>query len=104
MDGALSRAAQALGEWHYYKAKEAWGKNEEQDAGRDLALAADYLQHAANSAHYEFGPDTSKVITDFYDHGRWDVETTTYDHNTLGMHLQSIEKMISELAAKLKQA
>jgi hypothetical protein len=62
MDSALGRAAHALGEWHYYKAKESWGKNEEQNAGRDLAMAANYLQHAATSAHYQYGPDSTKVI------------------------------------------
>jgi hypothetical protein len=104
MDSALGRAAQALGEWHYFKAKESWGKNEEQDAGRDLAMAANYLQHAATSAHFQYGPDTSKVITDFYRHGWFEGETVKYDHNTLGQHLQSIEKAISELAKKMKQA
>lgn len=104
IDAALARSAQALGEWHYYKAKESWGKNEEKDAGRNLAMAADYLQHAANSAHFEYGPDTTKIITDYYYHGWWNGETTTYDHNTLGMHLQSIEKALSELGAKLKNS
>jgi hypothetical protein len=104
MDGALGRAAQALGEWHFYKANEAWGKNEEQDAGRDLAMAAEYLQHAANSAHYEFGPDTTKVVTDFYKNVNWQSETTKFDHNTLGMHLEGIQKAIKELGEKLKKA
>jgi hypothetical protein len=104
MDGALARAARALGEWHFYKAKESWGKDEEQDAGRDLAMAAKYLQHAANSAHYEFGPDTTSVITDYYGEGGWTGETVTYDHNRLGKDLQSIEQAINELAQKMKSS
>jgi hypothetical protein len=104
MDSALARASQALGEWHYYKATQSWGENEEEDAGRDLAMAANYLQHAANSAHYEFGADTTKVITDYYRHGSWDGESVAYDHNKLGKDLQSIEKAVKELATKMKNA
>ncbi len=103
MDSALGRAAEALGEWHYYKAKEAYGKNEAQDAGRDLAMAANYMQHAANSAHYQFGADTQNVITDYYNHGWWVGEDVTVDHDKLGKDLQGIEKAISGLAEKLKK-
>ena len=53
LDGSLAKAASALSEWHYYKAKESWGKNETQDAARDLEMAAHYLQYAANSAHLD---------------------------------------------------
>ncbi len=101
MDRSLARAAQALAEWHYYNAKEAWGRSEEADAGRDLEMAAQYLQHAANSAHFEFGPDTQKVITQVYRHGKETSETLTVDHNTLGMHLQGIEKAVKELGEQM---
>ena len=104
LDWALGRAAQALGEWHYYKAKESWGKSEEQDAGRNLAMAANYLQHAANSAHYQFGPDTTSVITDYYSKGWWTGETVDYEHNRLGKDLQSIEKAVNDFAQKMKDA
>ena len=70
MDASLAKAAHALSEWHYYKAKESWGKGEEKDAGHDLELAALYLQHAANSAHYQFGADTQEVITKIYHNGK----------------------------------
>jgi hypothetical protein len=99
-----ANAAVALSEWHYYKAKESWGKNEEQDAGHDLALAAEYLKNAANSAHHEFGLHTTKIITDYYNHGWWEGETTTYDHDTLGMHLESIEKGLKELGNTMSTA
>ena len=70
-------------------------------AGRDLEMAAQYLQHAANSAHFEFGPDTQKVITQVYRHGKETSETLTVDHNTLGMHLQGIEKAVKELGEQM---
>lgn len=104
LEATLARAAQALGEWHYYKASESWGKNEEQDAGQDLAMAANYLQHAANSAHYQFGADTTEVITDYYKHGWWEDETVTFDHNKLGKDLQAIEKAMKQLSEKLKKS
>jgi hypothetical protein len=102
MDASLARAATALSEWHYYKAKESWGKDETQDAGRNLEMAAHYLQNAANSAHYEFGPDVTEVTTKLYEHGKLNSETVHYDHDTLGMHLQSIERAINDLSVALK--
>jgi len=103
MEATLARAAQALGEWHYYKASESWGENEEQDAGRDLAMAANYLQNAANSAHYQFGPDTTEVITDYYKHGWWESKAVTIDHNKLGKDLETIQKAMKQLSEKLKK-
>ncbi len=102
MDGSLARAASALSEWHFYKSKEAWAKDEGQDAGRDLAMAAQYLQHAANSAHYQFGPDTTEVVTKLYEHGKLKSESTHYDHDALGRDLQSIETAINDLSVALK--
>lgn len=102
MDAALAKAAAALSEWHYYKAHESYGKGEEKVAGHDLALAARYLQHAANSARYQFGSDTSDTITDYYDNGWWIGETKTYDHNTLGRDLQTIQKGIKDLGNAMK--
>lgn len=103
LDGGLAKAASALGEWHYYKAKESWGRNEAKDAAKDLEMAANYLQHAANSAHYQFGPDTVEVITKLFDHGKLKGEKVEFTHNDLGMHLQSIEKAINDLATALKK-
>lgn len=97
MDAALAKSAHALAEWHYYKAKESWGRSEEQDAGHDLQMAAQYLQHAADSAHYQFGADTVKVTTTLYEDGKEKSTTTSYNHNTLGMQLQQIEKAVKEL-------
>lgn len=103
MDASLARAATALSDWHYYKAKESWGKDETQDAGHNLAMAAQYLQHAANSAHYQFGPDTTETVTKLYEHGKLKSESTHYDHNKLGQHLQEIEKAINDLSVALKK-
>ena len=51
LDASLAKAAHALATWHFYRAKESWGKTEEADAGKDLVMAANYLQNAANSAN-----------------------------------------------------
>ena len=103
-DGVMAKAASALAEWHYYRAKGFWGKEEEADAGRDLEMAAEYLQHAANSAHYEFGADTQNVITKIYHDGKLISETKTVDHNTQGMHLQAVEKAVRDLGAVMVKA
>ena len=103
LDASLAKAAQALGEWHYYKAKESWGKNETQDAGEDLELAAQYLQHAANSAHYQFGPDSQKIMSATYHNGKKTSETVSYDHNRLGQHLQEVEKAVQALSNAMKK-
>jgi len=103
LDSALGKAAHALGEWHYYKAKESWAKSETQDAGHNLELAAQYLQHAADSAHYEFGPDTEKVVTTTYRSGKKTGETVHYDHNELGRHLQGVENAVKELSEAMEK-
>jgi len=101
MDSSLANAAQALAEWHFYKAKESWGKSEERAAGNDLEMAALYLKHAANSAQFQFGPDTQKVLTEIYHDGKLTSEKTTVDHNTLAMHLKGVEKAVKELGSKM---
>lgn len=103
-DGLMAKASSALAEWHYYRAKGFWGKNEEADAGRDLEMAAQYLQHAANSAHYEFGPDTQNVITKIYRDGKLISETKSVDHNAIGMHLQAVEKAVKNLGEVMEKA
>lgn len=103
MDSALARAAHALGEWHYYKSKEAWGKSEAEDAATNLHLAAEYLQHAADSAHYHFGPDTQKIVTKTYLDGKETGKTTHYDHNVLGKDLQEMANAVKELGAALRE-
>jgi hypothetical protein len=67
-------------------------------------MATQYLQHVANSAHYEFGPDTREVITKTYHDGKATSESMHFDHNTLGMHLQSIEKAVKALGETLNKA
>jgi hypothetical protein len=101
MNESLADAAQALAEWHFYRSKESWGKSEEVAAARELEMAAMYLQHAANSAHFQFGPETQKVIVETYSNGKVRTETRTVDHNTLGKHLQGIEKAVKELETRI---
>jgi hypothetical protein len=101
---SLAKAAHALSEWHYYKAKESWGRSDEKTAGNDLEMAVDYLQHAANSAHFQFGPDTQEVITKIYRNGKMTSEKKHVDHNTLGIYLEEIEKAIKELGDSMVKA
>ncbi|BBO32271.1 hypothetical protein PLANPX_1883 [Lacipirellula parvula] len=104
LDGELGKAAQALAGWHYSRAKDAQGKNNDADAGHDLELAAAYLQHAANSAHVEFGPDVQEVITRTYRHGKLTSESATVQHDNLGKDLQQIEKAIHDLGEQMVKA
>jgi hypothetical protein len=67
-------------------------------------MAAHYLQNAANSAHYQFGPDTQKVITQVYEHGHLKSETETIKHDTLGMHLQGVEQALKTLGEQMVKA
>lgn len=101
LDISLGKASNALAEWHYFKAKEDWAKNEEKYAAQDLEAAVAHLQHAANSAHHEYGPDTMTIFSEVTKKGVTTSETKTMDHNLLGKHLDAIEKAIKEMDSTL---
>ncbi len=103
MDASLSKAAHALSEWHFYRAKDWWGKREAKHAGNDLVMAANYLQRAADSAHYEFGPDTQEVVTEVFRNGKWINDEKRTDHNWIAKNIEGLESGLREVAASLKK-
>ncbi|MEZ6060429.1 MAG: hypothetical protein R3C19_08715 [Planctomycetaceae bacterium] len=104
MDSALAAASHALAEWHYFKAKESLGKDEAGYAAQHLEAAAEHLRHAADSAHYEYGPDTISLFEQVDENGRLASEQRTVDNNLLGKHLDGIEMAVKELGETLKSA
>ena len=103
MDASLSKAASALSEWHFYRAKDWWGKSDAKRAGNDLVMAANYLQRAADSAHYEFGPDSQEVVSEVFRNGKWINDETHTDHNWIAKSIAGVESGLREIAASLKQ-
>lgn len=103
MDASLSKAASALSEWHYYRAKDWWGKSDAKHAGEDLVLAANYLQRAAESAHYQFGPDSQEVITEVFRNGKWINDEKHTDHNWIAKNIEGVESGLRQVAASLKR-
>ena len=103
MDASLSKAAAALSEWHFYRAKDWWGKSDAKHAGNDLIMAANYLQRAADSAHYQFGPDTQEVVTEVFSNGKWINDEKHTNHNWIGKNLDGVEGGLREIAASLKK-
>ncbi|MEZ6062134.1 MAG: hypothetical protein R3C19_17480 [Planctomycetaceae bacterium] len=104
LDGALARASHALAEWHFFNAKENFGKSEEGYAAQNLEAAVAHLQHAANSAHYQFGADTITLFETIRRDGRTISETKTVDNNVLGKNIDEIEKAVKEMDETLKKA
>ena len=102
LDAGLAKAAHSLAEWHFFKAKDSMGKDEVHYASHNLALAAQYLQHAANSAHYQFGPDTEEVLTRVYQDGKLVSESKHIEHDALGKDLQSVEAAVKHLGDELQ--
>ena len=103
MDASLSKAAHALSEWHYYRAKDWWGKSDAKHAGDDLVMAANYLQRAADSAHFQFGPDTQEVVTEVFRKGKWINDEKHTDHNWIAKNIGGVESGLREIAASLKK-
>ena len=102
MSGALARASEALAEWHFYRAKEQYGRNEARYASEDLQAAAAHLQRAAESAHYQYGPETIVLFDDIVDDHRIIEEGRTIDDDDLlGERLDGIEKAVKEMANAL---
>jgi len=104
MRPALARAARALAEWHYYRSQQALGREDAQTAARDLHMAANYLEFAADSAHVEFGADTQNVVTRIYRDGRLESQTRAVDRNTIATDLEGIQKAIRQLSDSLARA
>ncbi|MCA9028186.1 MAG: hypothetical protein KDA86_23450 [Planctomycetaceae bacterium] len=104
MDWSLARASHALAEWHYYKAKEHYGNNEAHYAAQHLESAVSHLQNAADSAHFEYGPDTVTVFDDVFKDGVLFSEDQTVDHNRLGKHLDTIKSAIEKVGEALNKS
>lgn len=101
MSSALARASQGLAEWHFYRAREQYGRNEAVRASQDLEAAAAHLQRAANSAHFQFGPDTVTVFNDIIEDGLVTEESRTIGDDRLAERLNVIENAVKELADAL---
>ena len=102
LDSALAKSAHALAEWHFFKVLPLAGRGEERLAANNLMLAANYLRHAANSANYQFGPDTTKIVNQIYKNGELQSTTTEFDHDQLAINLHAIAQAVKELGVKLK--
>jgi len=91
-----------LAEWHYYKAKESYGKDEAGYAASNLKAAASHLQLAASSSHYEFGPDTVGMFESIRKNGKMISDYKKIDNNLLGKDLDGVEKAVKEMGDVLK--
>jgi hypothetical protein len=102
MDEALTQASNALAEWHFYRARDEYGKRDVHSAIQDLEAAAAHLENAAQSAHVQYGPDTITVFEDIYRDGKLISEGKNVDNNKLGEHLDTIEGAVATVADALK--
>ncbi len=100
-ESALRQASHALATWHYFRAKESWGKTEAEDAGHDLIMAANYLQNAAESARFEYGPKTQEVITDIFKNGKLISSESHTEHDWVLKDLEGVEGALKELGTTL---
>jgi hypothetical protein len=104
LDYALARADHALARWHYFKARDDAAASEESDAALHLQAAARYLEHAAASARYEYGPETAAVFEDIDEDGHVTDEVTTIEPDRLARDLTALEREIDKMATSLDEA
>ena len=74
---------------------------EEKDAGHDLVMAANYLQNAADSARFEYGPKSQEVITDVFKNGKLMSSESHTEHNWILKDLEGVEGALKELGTTL---
>lgn len=100
LDAALARASRALGEWHFFLAKDQYGKQDERYAAQHLQAAARHLRQAATSARFEFGPRTVEAfdMVDEFGDVYWDEVVAV--PNRLTQELSAIEGELE----RMKQA
>lgn len=101
LDKALAEASDALAEWHYYRARDEFGRHDSVSAAQDLEAAAGNLESAAASAHFQYGPDTITVFDDVYRNGRMVSDGKTIDNDVLGKDLDTIESAVKTMADAL---
>ena len=104
LDYALARADHALAQWHYFKAKEQAARSEEADAALHLRAAARYLEHAAASARYEYGAETTTYFEDIDEYGRVIDEGATIEPDRLANNLTALDREIKKMATTLDKA
>jgi hypothetical protein len=104
LDYAMASADNALARWHYFKAKDSLGRSDEKVAAQHLEAAARYLQHAANSARYEYGADTVLFFEDVSKYGDFATDEVIVEPNRLADNLQSLEKAIQQMSGVLKKS
>ena len=104
LDQPVARANQALAEWHYYKAKDNLGKDEEKWAAEDLQTAARHLQAAAESAKYEYGSDLVTVFDDIDSFGNVLGEDVIVDRNDVAANLEKIGHELKKMGETLKNS
>ena len=102
LEDTLTRASQTLAEWHYYKAKELYGRDEAGFAAMNLDAAVAHLRHAAETAHYEFGPDTITLFDSVQKPDKQDFTTQRIATNILGDQLDGVEHALQQLGNSLK--
>ena len=101
MDRVLAHTSQALAEWHYYKAVESYGIDESDYAAKHLQAAVTHLEHAANSAHYEYDPETITVFRHYHKNGASIVEEKTLDNNEMTKDFDVIKQAIEDMSEAL---
>jgi hypothetical protein len=94
---AVARADDALAQWHYFKAREGVARSEEADAARHLRTAARYLEHAADSARSEYGPETIGFFEDIDEYGRVLDEGIAIEPSDLARHLDELERELTKM-------
>jgi len=104
LDYALARADHALAQWHYFKARDQVARSEEADAALHLRTAARYLEHAATSARFEYGPETAEFFEDVDEYGRVIDETAVVEPDRLASNLTGLEREINKMATSLDEA
>jgi hypothetical protein len=94
---AVARADDALAQWHYFKARENAAQSEEGDAALHLRTAARYLEHAADSARSEYGPETTSFFEDIDEYGRVIDEGVAIEPADLAGHLDALERELKKM-------
>ena len=104
LDASLARASQALAEYHFFEAKETFGSHQAAYAAQNLEAAVTHLEHAANSAHHQYGPETIGVFNEVLKHSNEATQKRLIDNEVLSKQMDGVEKAMKELADALRKA
>ena len=101
-DKSIAKASHAMSHWHWFRAKDKYGKGDKRAAADELAMAAQHLQNAAAATKHKFDHEAMKRIEKVSHYSRSDIQREGKHLNNLEDDLTAVEKAVTGLKSAIE--